>query len=75
MNELWNRYESWLEQNVPGALQSLNPGASVEEIEAIQNVLGVKLPEDYIASCMIHNGQNQESPSLIPNQTINDTNR
>jgi cell wall assembly regulator SMI1 len=64
MNELWNRYESWLEQNVPGALQSLNPGASVEEIEAIQNVLGVKLPEDYIASCMIHNGQNQESPSL-----------
>jgi cell wall assembly regulator SMI1 len=64
MDELWHRFENWLEQNVPDALQTLNPGASLEEIEAIQNILGVKLPDDYIASCMIHNGQNQESPSL-----------
>ncbi|MBD1875506.1 SMI1/KNR4 family protein [Nodosilinea sp. FACHB-131] len=64
MNDLWHRFENWLEQNIPDALQTLNPGASSEEIEAIQNILGIKLPEDYIASCMIHNGQNQELPSL-----------
>lgn len=64
MNDLWHRFESWLEQNIPDALQTLNPGASSEEIETIQNILGIKLPDDYIASCMIHNGQNQESPGL-----------
>jgi len=64
MNDLWHRFENWLEQNIPDAIQTLNPGASLEEIEAIQNILNIKLPDDYIASCMIHNGQNQESPSL-----------
>ena len=64
MNDLWRRFESWLEANIPDAIQTLNPGASLEEIEAIQNIVGVKLPDDYIASCLIHNGQNQESPSL-----------
>lgn len=64
MNDLWHRFENWLEQNIPDAIQTLNPGASLEEIEAIQNILNIKLPDDYIASCMIHNGQNQESASL-----------
>ncbi len=64
MNDLWHRFENWLEQNIPDAIQTLNPGASLEEIETIQNILNIKLPDDYIASCMIHNGQNQESPSL-----------
>ena len=64
MKDLWHRFENWLEQNIPDAIQTLNLGASLEEIEAIQNILNIKLPDDYIASCMIHNGQNQESPSL-----------
>lgn len=70
MNDLWHRFEKWLEQNIPDAIQTLNPGASLEEIEAIQNILNVKLPDDYIASCMIHNGQNQESPSLTCSGTL-----
>lgn len=65
MRNLWNRLENWLEQNAPDILANLNPGASLQEIEAIQNILG-ELPEDYIASCLIHNGQKQESPGLIP---------
>ena len=43
-------------------LATLNPGASLQEIEEIQHILGVSLPEDYVASCLIHNGQNQELP-------------
>jgi cell wall assembly regulator SMI1 len=66
MRDLWNRLERWLEQNVPDILPTLNPGASMQEIEAIQNILGMKLPDDYVASCLIHNGQNQESPGLVP---------
>lgn len=66
MRDLWNRLERWLEQNVPDILPTLNPGASIQEIEAIQTILGMKLPDDYVASCLIHNGQNQESPGLVP---------
>ena len=36
MRDLWNRLERWLEQNVPDILPTLNPGASMQEIEAIQ---------------------------------------
>ncbi len=66
MRDLWNRLKRWLEQNVPDILTTLNPGASLQEIEAIQTILGIALPDDYVASCLIHNGQNRESPSLIP---------
>ena len=66
MRELWNRLERWLDQNVPEILATLNPGASLQEIQEIQHILGVRLPDDYVASCLIHNGQNQELPALIP---------
>ena len=46
MRELWNRLERWLDQNVPEILATLNPGASLQEIQEIQHILGVWLPDD-----------------------------
>jgi cell wall assembly regulator SMI1 len=53
---LWQRIESWLSRHAPHAWQMLRPGASKAEIQQAEVTLGITLPEDFKASCRIHNG-------------------
>lgn len=45
----WQRIVAWHEEHAPGKCK-LNPGAKLEEIDALEGELGVKLPADVRAS-------------------------
>lgn len=57
MKEIWQTIEAWLVDNVPGVTATLLPGATVQEIQRAEEILGVTLPEDVRTSYSIHNGQ------------------
>jgi cell wall assembly regulator SMI1 len=57
MNELWDRLKSWLVQNAPELLETLQPGASEERIAALEKHFGATLPDDYRTFLQLCNGQ------------------
>jgi uncharacterized protein (TIGR02996 family) len=52
----WTRLENWCRQHHPRLLEALSPGASDEEIEAVERTIGRPLPPDVRESFAIHNG-------------------
>ncbi|MCG5059967.1 MAG: SMI1/KNR4 family protein [Limnoraphis sp. WC205] len=67
MNTIWERIDHWLTAHAPQVLESLNPGATDQEIAQVEEILGVDFPEDFKQSYRIHNGQHEDSYSLFPN--------
>lgn len=65
MRLLWERLEHWLEKHAPEVLSDLNPGATEEEIQELEQAIQYILPEDFKESLRIHNGQAGESLWLI----------
>lgn len=65
MLQLWTRYRIWLETHCPEALETLQPGASEEQIAEVEAILGTRFPEDYRQSLLIHNGQSMEEIGLL----------
>lgn len=57
MKETWQKIETWLGANVPGVMETLLPGASLQEIQRAEEILGVTLPPDVRESYAVHNGQ------------------
>lgn len=57
MQTIWAKIETWLEENAPSVLRTLQLGAKEEEIQRVEAALGVELPEDVKASYRIHDGQ------------------
>ena len=47
MTQAWNRIESWIKLNHPGMMDTLNPGATIQDSQELENKLGKFLPEDY----------------------------
>ncbi|WP_221290124.1 GNAT family N-acetyltransferase [Armatimonas rosea] len=60
ITELWERIERELETQFPQVFASLNPGATDEEIIAVERVLGMNFLDDFRESLKRHNGQNDE---------------
>src|SRR4051794_24251452 len=54
---VWQRIESWLSQNAPPVLRSLQGGATEQDIASAEAVIGQSLPSDYRESLLIHDGQ------------------
>ena len=65
MWDVWNRVEVWLAANAPKVLERLLPGATEEEIRSAEKRFTVRLPDDFRASCAIHDGQRGTLPSLM----------
>lgn len=65
MEELWKRIETWLHQHAPHILNSLNAGASEDEIKALQIRFGASLPKELVAFYRVHNGQPENSSGLF----------
>jgi cell wall assembly regulator SMI1 len=65
MQAIWTRIESWLEANAPEVLKTLNPGASEEQIKAVEDTLLIQFPDDFKSSYRIHNGQSLDGGWLI----------
>jgi cell wall assembly regulator SMI1 len=66
MEEIWTRIDAWLKVNAPKLFDTLQPGASDSQIQALENALSIQLPEDVKVSYRIHNGQSGSAPGLIP---------
>ncbi len=64
MKAVWKRIHIWLDANAPAGYGHLRPGASVKTIRAVEDAIGLKLPNDIKASYRIHDGQDAE-PGLI----------
>lgn len=67
MNDLWKPFESWLAIHWPEGLASLNPPATDDEIAALEQALGVRLPQDYVDCLRVHNGQSDGAGGLFDN--------
>jgi cell wall assembly regulator SMI1 len=52
----WQQLENWYQDKAPDVYKNLNAGASTEEIKDLQDELGLKLPNDFVASLKVHNG-------------------
>ncbi|MDQ1832365.1 SMI1/KNR4 family protein [Massilia scottii] len=65
MRSMWTRFEIWLSEHWPEGLAGLNPPATDEQIASLEDAIGIKLPEDYVACLKIHNGQNPEVGGLF----------
>jgi cell wall assembly regulator SMI1 len=57
VKEIWLKIENWLSKNAPNVLLSLADGATDKEISDAETIMAIKFPEDFKASCKIHNGQ------------------
>lgn len=57
MKSVWDRIHAWLGANAPTGYGDLRPGAGEDEIRAAEEAMGLKLPDDVIASYLIHDGQ------------------
>ena len=65
MEVAWARIELWLAEFAPEVLNSLQPGATDEQISNTEAALGVTFPEDVRASYRIHDGQSPEGPGIM----------
>src|ERR1700678_2523651 len=64
MKAVWKCIHAWLGENAPAGYGNLRAGATAKAIQAAENVIGPKLPDDVKASYRIHNGQGME-PGLV----------
>jgi hypothetical protein len=64
MKAAWDRIHAWLDANAPAGYGALRPGASADEIRAAEESMGLKLPDDVVASYRIHDGQGN-GPGLV----------
>lgn len=53
---IWNWIEAWLSIAAPESLAHLFPGATKQQVQAVEAALGFPLPEDLKASWTLHNG-------------------
>ena len=70
MQELWARFERWLQLNAPQSLNNLNPGASETELVELAELIGAELPADFQAFYRIHNGQDVNGSGLFAGEEL-----
>jgi internalin A len=59
LQENWKFYTDWLKAKLKTYFDLLNSGASDEEIEKLENYLGVMLPDDFKILYKLNNGDNK----------------
>ncbi|BAY29595.1 putative glucan synthesis regulatory protein [Nostoc carneum NIES-2107] len=57
MKEILHRIENWLKKNFSELLDTLNPGATAEEIQALETQIQNELPSSFKELYKWHNGQ------------------
>lgn len=63
--ESWEKIVGWGNRNAPEMLEDLNPGASEEQITALEAELGQPIPTDFRKSLLIHNGESDGWPCKV----------
>lgn len=62
---IWNGFKNWIAENASDLQNSLNPGASNEQLDALEKLIGKDLPSDVRAIYKVHNGQDSAEPGLL----------
>ncbi len=70
MNQAWQKIENWIKENHPIVLDTLNPGATKQDLSELENILGLDLPEDFKNFISIHNGQNWTHLNLFDSDRL-----
>lgn len=65
MIEIWERLEAVLQEREPRLLTRLNPGATVEAIEAVEQETGLTFPADLRAAYLRHDGTSSDAPQFF----------
>ncbi len=65
IENLWSRLETWADANAPDLLSDLNPGATADQVQALESELGLTLPDAFKASLTVHNGENDGWPCKV----------
>ncbi|MEE6510796.1 hypothetical protein FKM82_031005 [Ascaphus truei] len=66
----WDALEQYLADRCPRMISSLKAGVREEELNAVEDRIGCKLPEDYRCSFRIHNGQKLVVPGLMGSMAL-----
>jgi cell wall assembly regulator SMI1 len=61
----WNRLHRWFSRHIPEVLESLNPGASDQQIAELEAFTRRTLTDDVKQSLMIHNGQQDVTTGAV----------
>ena len=69
--ELWRRIEAWLMDNARPVLSELRPGASSDELNALESAIGLALPASLRESLLIHDGTSPEVGLLGGRELLN----
>jgi cell wall assembly regulator SMI1 len=65
MQDIWNRFEAWLDKNANQLLDDLNEGVDPELFESLERMMGVAMPDDFKEFYSIHNGQDAASEDRL----------
>lgn len=65
IDALWARIEAWGRDNAPNMLEDLNSGVSDEELGELQAALDRELPESFLQSLKVHNGESDGWPCKV----------
>lgn len=57
MKDSWTKIKDWLTNNHPEVISTLNTGASPDDIEKLELIIGTSMPDDFKEFYSIHNGQ------------------
>ena len=66
MEIIWNNLIELLSLQSEKLVQAINPPATEEELRDLELKLDVRLPEDFKSFYKVHNGQETNSPGIIP---------
>ncbi|KAM8939839.1 F-box only protein 3 [Pelodytes ibericus] len=66
----WESLKQYLGERCPRMIISLKAGVREEDLNAVEERIGCKLPEDYRCSLRIHNGQKLVVPGLIGSMAL-----
>ena len=65
IENLWSRLEAWAGANAAEMLSDLNPGATDDQVTALESELGFSLPDAFKASLAVHNGEDDGWPCKV----------
>lgn len=65
MQDIWNRFEAWLDKHANQLLDDLNDGVEDETFEPIESIMGIEIPNEFKEFYKIHNGQDAESEDRL----------
>jgi len=67
---IWKAIDLWLQKNALAIYESLNQGATDEEITQAENEMRVKFPGDFKTSLKVHNGEFPDEGWIFSNWSL-----